>query len=439
MNHEKLENALNEVRDVHICEAAKPRKRKRGVILRMAAAAAMVAILVSVITMPRISATAVSLPDGRRTNGNYQQAADAAASVQEFFVRGTAQFISGEENAVWSPVNALMGLAMAAEITDGNSRRQILDALGVDSLETLRADCANIWEYIYRDGNEISVLANSLWLDQALSYEQETLDALAYHYYADVYKGKMGSSAMNRSVSAWINKNTGGMLKAAADNIRLTENTVLALYSTVYLRGTWSSEFRKANNTEGIFHGANADSTVTYMNKKKSAMTYYWGENFSAVSLHLKNGATMYFLLPDEGYTPADLLDSGDYMQLLTGAWENQGEYNVNLSVPKFDVSTAMDLREGLKTMGITDMFDPVKSDFSAITSDEKVAFTAANQNIRVMIDEEGVKAAAYFELPAAGSAAPPEETVDFVLDRPFVFAITKADVPLFVGTVTQP
>ena len=38
------------------------------------------------------------------------------------------------------------------------------------------------------------------------------------------------------------------------------------------------------------------------------------------------------------------------------------------------------------------------------------------------------------------GAGAPPEEEIDFTLDRPFLFAITSDDgLPLFVGTVYQP
>ena len=58
----------------------------------------------------------------------------------------------------------------------------------------------------------------------------------------------------------------------------------------------------------------------------------------------------------------------------------------------------------------------------------------------RVAIDEEGVTAAAYTVMMMAGAAAPPEEEMDFVLDRPFLFAITGADgLPLFVGVVNRP
>ena len=46
-----------------------------------------------------------------------------------------------------------------------------------------------------------------------------------------------------------------------------------------------------------------------------------------------------------------------------------------------------------------------------------------------MQIDEEGVKAATYIEFPGAGSAEPPEEIIDFVLDRPFLFVITNGNI----------
>ncbi|MBQ9544053.1 MAG: hypothetical protein IJV00_02865 [Clostridia bacterium] len=40
----------------------------------------------------------------------------------------------------------------------------------------------------------------------------------------------------------------------------------------------------------------------------------------------------------------------------------------------------------------------------------------------------------------ACGAGMPPEEEVDFVLDRPFIFSITAEDgLPLFVGEVNRP
>ena len=113
----------------------------------------------------------------------------------------------------------------------------------------------------------------------------------------------------------------------------------------------------------------------------------------------------------------------------------------VNFSTPKFDISCNSDLRQDLQDMGITDIFSPGKSDFSAaIHQEEPIWFTAVNQATRVAIDEKGVTAASYIELPAAGAAPPPEEIVDFILDRPFVFVVTnRYDLPLFAGIVNEP
>lgn len=111
----------------------------------------------------------------------------------------------------------------------------------------------------------------------------------------------------------------------------------------------------------------------------------------------------------------------------------------VNLSVPKFDVNSTLNLKAGLQEMGITDVFNEVTSNFTEITGDVPIYLTAANQTVRVQIDEEGVKAAAYIEFPGAMSPEPPEEIIDFILDRPFVFAITNRSIPMFVGAVNHP
>ena len=108
--------------------------------------------------------------------------------------------------------------------------------------------------------------------------------------------------------------------------------------------------------------------------------------------------------------------------------------------MPKFDIASDLDLTESLERLGVTDVFDLERADFSPVTDDTAAFLSQARHAARVAIDEEGVTAAAYTVMMMAGAAAPPEEEVDFTLDRPFAFAITGADgLPLFVGVVHQP
>ena len=223
----------------------------------------------------------------------------------------------------------------------------------------------------------------------------------------------------------------------------MSPDTVLVLYSTLLFQAKWDDEFDSKNNTNDIFHGINGDTEATYMNKKLYQMYYYWHDDFSAVGLSLKNGSTMWFILPDENKTTSDILTDGAYGEMISSgngenSWQNKKYMKVNLSVPKFDISSSLNLKDGLGKLGVTKVFDMEISDFSAITSDTPVYVTAVNQSARVEIDEKGVKAAAYIEIPMAGAAEPPEEITDFVLNRPFVFVIAKGNLPLFTGIVNN-
>ena len=368
-----------------------------------------------------------------------------AHGLEDFFTATFRQFLSGEpENRAYSPLNVYFALGMLAELTNGQSRAQILGLLGSDSIEALRTQARAVWLGQYRDdGATETILASSLWLDAGLSYTQSTLDRLAETYYASSYQGEMGSEAMNQALQAWLNDQTGGLLEDQVGGVELSPQTVLALATTIYYRAKWVDEFSESATATGTFHSPAGDVTCDFLHQSRER-TYYWGETFSAVGLPLENdGGTLWLLLPDEGVTVQDLLDGGEAMAFLGagGDWENRKDLTVNLSMPKFDLSAQTDLREGLQALGVTDVFDAAAADFSpALDQAEGLAVSQVKHGVRVAVDEEGVAAAAYTVMPVDGESAAPTEEVDFVLDRPFLFCLTSADgLPLFAGTVANP
>ena len=286
-----------------------------------------------------------------------------------------------------------------------------------------------------------SILANSLWLNDKISFKQEAMDALARYYYASSFRGEMGSAAFDKALQDWIDQQTGGLLKEQASGLTMDQETILALASTIYFRAKWDGEFSKANTAPDTFHADSGDMTCDFM-RQRGTNTYYWSDRFSAVSKRLEGSGAMWLLLPDEGVTPEELLADEPTMDfLLSGGESAESKYLiVNLALPKFDAESDLDLADSLKSLGITDVFDPAVSDFSPMTDDTAAYLSQAKHAARVTVDEEGVTAAAYTVMMVCGEAAPPEEEVDFVLNRPFVFAITGTDgLPLFVGIVHQP
>lgn len=364
-----------------------------------------------------------------------------SASIPEF-VTGT----SGNE--IYSPVNVYMALSMLAELTDGNSRAQILELLGEDSIEDLRTKAATVWNSIYRDdGTVTSILASSIWLHDEISFVPETMQTLVDHYYAAYCSGEMGSDEMNQALRTWINEQTGGLLEEQASDLQLDPNTILALATTIYFRAKWSDEFNPDRTTDGEFMILSPDGGTFPCKFMQSSRvgTYYWSDKFSAVAKELENGGKMWFILPDyqNGVFQREVLEDPVTMDFLLadGEWENQKRLIVNLSVPKFDVANEFDLIRGLQNLGVTDIFDPNLSDFSPTTADASgIILSQAEHAARVAIDEEGVTAAAYTVMAEAGAAMPPKEEVDFILDRPFLFAVTsQSGLPLFVGVVQNP
>lgn len=386
---------------------------------------------------------------------------DYAGLIDDFLSRSTAQFLTGagEDNRVYSPLNVYMALSMLAETAGGDSRRQILDLLQADSIETLRARAAALWKDHYRDdGTVTSILGNSLWLRDDMTYSQKTLDALAKDYYASSFSGGMGTEEYNQALRDWLNEQTGGLLEEQASQLEMAPETVLALASTIYFKAAWNSEFQKDRTEKDVFHAPSGDVDADFMHKTIES-AYYWGEHFAAVYLPFQQGGDLWFILPDEGYSVDELLESGEAMDFLLRAPrhgytdEKTGEYvelwpdsrylKINLSMPKFDVSSDLDLIEGLQKLGVTDVFDMNVSNFDPLgaSTDDPLYVGKAQHAARVKVDEEGCEAAAYtVMLIYNGAAPPPSDEVDFTLDRPFLFAVLgDSGLPLFTGVVNQP
>ena len=375
----------------------------------------------------------------------YDQPAGYADGLEVFFQTGIPEFLAGDpgENAVCSPLNLYMALALLAEVTEGDTRQQILDLLNSSGIEKLRTQAGHVWNAHYcADGASACTLANSVWMDSLLTYDGTVLDTLTKNYYASAFQGDLGSPEMDALLQEWLNEQTGGLLKDQIQNVHMDPATVLALASTIYYRAKWTNEFGEGANTEDVFHGTAGDVTATYMNTTLSYGPYYWGEDFGAVSLGLEDGSQMWLVLPDEGKTPEYILASGHALELILGNHyesENQKSLRVNLSLPKFDIVADRKLNNALKALGITDVFVPADAEFSLLQTEDDCWLDSVDHAARVAIDEEGVTAAAYTVMLMCGAGMPSADEMDFILDRPFLFVITSRDnLPLFAGTVNQ-
>ena len=364
--------------------------------------------------------------------------------LDDFFAR-TAPLILGDsqgENRVYSPANIYMALSMLAELTEGDSRRQLLELLGTEDIETLRSQAGAVWNSNYsEDGRTTSILANSVWLDNGFSVCQEVMDTLAGQYYASSFQGDLQDPRMSQALQSWLNEQTGGLLQEESRQIEFQELAVMALASTIYYQAQWAQGFEKGATYEDVFHSPQGDVTCDYMAQNETNILY-WGEGFYAVAQKLEGSGEMWLILPEEGASVDALLSSKEVLQMISGQCpqENQKQMQVNLRLPKFDVSASTELSENLKSLGITDVFDSQVADFSAMTDQEDIFVSEVSHAARVMVDEQGCTAAAFTVIVMEQECLWMGDQVDLVFDRPFLFVITgPTQMPLFAGVVNVP
>ncbi|MBP3729000.1 MAG: hypothetical protein J6H18_01860, partial [Lachnospiraceae bacterium] len=382
----------------------------------------------------------------------------AGEGLGRFFSEITMRLLAGEEeeNVVLSPLNIFMATAMLGEVTGGESRQEILRTLGVDNLEALREKARGVWELCYYDnGKEKTIPANSLWLSNDWDYHPETVDRLARDYYASVFQGEMGDSDYDKLLQDWLDENTGGLLTNQIRQLSFKPDTALRLISTLYLQTKWAVPFDPAQNRELPFHGSQGDQTVTFLHRDDCTRQYLYGPNFIILELSTFQGGSVWFFLPDEGVSLEEMIREEGFASFLEEpVASNYVKYDeksdaylpqtyrgvtagdsikINLSIPKLDLSCKLDLQECLGDMGIERCLEAEKADFSPLLKNGKAYLQEASHTSRLIMDEEGITAASYVDY-LVGAALPPQEEIDIVLDRPFVFLITSRNLPLYAG-----
>lgn len=341
------------------------------------------------------------------------------------------------ENAVYAPVSLYLSLGMLTELTEGRTKEQVTELLGVSDSETLRQWTQSLWRQLYCDEKDSALwLGNAAFLNEAMTFHKEPLEVLAKDYYASSYCLPMGTSGADKTIAAWLNQQTNDLLTDDTGAIRTEKRDLLRLYNTIYYKAPWQAEFFGGATAEDIFTAADGTEQKTdFMHISIEGSPVARGEGYRRASLYLKDGGEMTFYLPDEGVTVEELLQRENLLGELLPV--DEWVVQVNWSVPKFDLHDSLKLNDALQALGVTDAFDENKADFAPLT--EQPAYVeSVNQAARVKIDEEGVEAAAYTEVDTNAAAAPPQEMPEeeMNLNRPFLFVIWKDGAPLFVGAV---
>ncbi len=362
-------------------------------------------------------------------------------------------------NICFSPVSIYMALAMAAECAKGETRQEILDALGMSYEEVseftrvLYAFCNEIFTYENVLGNEKTAgskeLTNSIWLDEKVSLNMDTANALADNFNADVFSVPFSTGEAKKAIKSYIEDKTHGLIDGEIDMDPLTVVTIL---NTLYVKDVWNDLGKELSKTNEKYDFKNSDGSEksTYLLQSYySGGKAYEGEDYYTFYAVTENNLKLHFILPKGDASIDDVFDDDAIFNAITledyGGVDhvNSQIHNTRVLFPEFEADFDGDIADVLKNdLGIEKLFNEDECDLSFISPYEDIWCYSVIHRTQITVDEVGIEGAAITAVMMAGDAGPKEyERVyhDFVIDRAFGFVLTdEYGTVLFTGVVNN-
>uniref|UniRef100_N1R0I7 Serpin domain-containing protein n=1 Tax=Aegilops tauschii TaxID=37682 RepID=N1R0I7_AEGTA len=336
-------------------------------------------------------------------------------------------------NFVVSPLSIHAALAMVAAGARGETRRELLGLLGSASLDELhRAPAIKLVGRL--NGLKQTSFACGVWVDRRRALRPEFT--------------RPGRRAARRRVNGFVADKTKQRIRHILPPGSVDSSTAVILANALYFKGAWPEPFYVFTAPFHIPGGATVRVPSMTTGRSQYIALY---PGFRALKLPYRNDGDhraafyMLILLPDSGaLSLPDLYDkvvsSPEFIRKHTP--EEEVEVR-RFMVPRFKFTTEFEASSDMRKLGVTRAF--AGGDFSGMVSggDGRLSIGGVHHKATIEVDEQGTVAAAATAIDMAGSALPsePPHFVDFVADRPFLFAVVeeRTGTTLFLGHVVNP
>ena len=356
------------------------------------------------------------------------------AEVTDFGVRLLRESMDAGKNTLISPLSVLAALSMTANGAEGDTLTQMERVLGQ------RKDALNAW-YKYDVGKtgDVLHLANAVFIqdDPELTVSEDFIRAVEQYYETDILVTAFNEQTLV-DINQYVEDNTNGMIRDILD--RIPREAVMYLVNALAFEAMWKEPYNEYSVQERIFTTEDGrEQTVKLMYAEENDA--YVEDNLFTGFLKGYEGGRYAFLalLPKEGVSVEEVADSlsGDALAgLVNSPWEGK----VLTAMPKFQTEFDVEMSEVLKSMGMTDAFDPYKADFSGLATYNggNIFINRVLHKSFISVGEQGTRAGAATVIEAAAeSAMEPEKIKEVILNRPFLYMIwdMEACQPIFMGT----
>ena len=307
--------------------------------------------------------------------------------------------------------------------------------------EEIMASFGNLRRHIDRQGKDETCridIASSCWAGKDAPVRPGYARDLESNLDGEIFSVDFNDSdAVQKRMDAWVDENTNGLIKEAPGPVSPAD--LLILMNTVYLDATWKVEFKKSMTRNRAFTLGDGSSINVPTMTHEQSHRYLENQDAQIIELpYMGNQVSMTLVLPKEGRSLADLektLSSGT-----VAGWDRaMKQRNVKLKLPKFELSSELDLKQLLGAMTSTGLF--ASPDLSRMLEGASPMVTDASQDAVIKVDESGTEAAALTTITVGRSVKPRPQPTEMTLDRPFMYLVRDrvAGTIYFMGRVVDP
>jgi serpin B len=358
-------------------------------------------------------------------------AAQPAASSSDLALR-LLRRTDAEQNAAVSPLSLQTAFAMAAAGAKGETRQEITKGLALG--DSISQSSKELLAGLADDGAKV-MIANRLWPARNVALLPAYVE-LCQEFFgaAPVALDFFHTEGARKSINDWVSERTSGKIPELIKPAVLDPATSLVLTNAVFFQGRWEVRFDKAMTESSAFLTPLGPVTVPMMHQL-AVLSYFEDKTLQAVRLNYSDSSLgMTILVPRQTDGWRDLREQLD-ADLLATIFSNSSDLKVDLSLPRFQARSSLDVIAAMRSLGIEKAF--ADADFSGISEDRLVIAEAVHEAV-VEVNEEGTVAGAATAIVATRSMS---GTPKVVADRPFLFVVSDAnsDTVLFVGQVINP
>ena len=337
----------------------------------------------------------------------------AGKSINAFAVDLYAKFKDSKGNIFYSPYSISTALAMAYAGARGETAKQMEKVLHFgDTGESIHPAFASLIKQInnpLHKGSYKLWVANAIWGQKGYDFRNEYIKLLEEQYDSGLKQVdfKKNPEGVRTTINQWVEKRTNDRIKDLIQAGAIGQLTTLILTNAIYFKAAWAKQFFKGMTKDAPFYLGDDRQINTPMMRKTDDFMYREDDKVQVLGLPYENhDLSMMIILPRKinGLDEVEKIFNSDTLE----KWERELKYQkIDVSLPKFKVTSSFGLRDVLQSMGMKDAFSLPSADFSKMNGKNDLFISNVIHKAFVDVNEEGTEAAAATAVMVAAASAP--------------------------------